>query len=192
MEYKQAKIIADRIYELYEPHCELLHIAGSIRRKKADVKDIEIVCLPKREFTGTDLFGDGAWKVNAGFAHATMLMVDHVIKGKIDGRYMQTVLKGGMKMDLFLPQRSDYYRQLAIRTGSADYSAKVIATTWKKMGWCGTKDGLRRISDCMLTNSGVWVIQKQDGRLPPIWNSEEEFFNWLGIDFIKPEKRNIQ
>lgn len=44
----EAKTIALEIYELLKPHCERIKIAGSIRREKAFVNDIEIVCIPKK------------------------------------------------------------------------------------------------------------------------------------------------
>ena len=49
MELTKAREIADRIVVLLKPYCARVEIAGSIRRRKADVHDIEIVCLPKDE-----------------------------------------------------------------------------------------------------------------------------------------------
>ena len=52
---KIATCILRNIY----PSCEVANIAGSIRRLKHDVKDIEIVCVPKRIKVGAvDLFGE--------------------------------------------------------------------------------------------------------------------------------------
>ncbi len=47
MLYEQALEIAERTKALLAPHCERIEIAGSIRRKKPHVKDIEIVAIPK-------------------------------------------------------------------------------------------------------------------------------------------------
>lgn len=70
MQYEKAKKIADRLVEIFSPHCSIIHIAGSIRREKSEVKDIEIVCRPKTEFVSTDLFGNGHQVITPGFTDA--------------------------------------------------------------------------------------------------------------------------
>jgi len=47
MELERAKAIAERIKTLLEPACERIEIAGSIRRQKPEVGDIELLCIPK-------------------------------------------------------------------------------------------------------------------------------------------------
>lgn len=51
MKLEQALEIAEKVKALLAPHCERIEIAGSIRRKKPDVKDIEIVGLVFISFT---------------------------------------------------------------------------------------------------------------------------------------------
>jgi DNA polymerase/3'-5' exonuclease PolX len=191
MNYPTAKKFADRIVELFTPQCDIVHIAGSIRREKKEVKDIEIVCIPKREFIQTDLLGGGHWKRVTGFTDALLQIQDRVVKGNPEGRLMQIVLKGGAVLDLFMPQKDDFYRQFAIRTGSAEYSSFVIAHNWKLKGWCGTHDGLRLREQCLQQKSGNWVAIVPEPTLPPVWQSEQEFFEWLGVEYVHPSKREI-
>jgi len=47
MELERAKAIAERLKDLLESACERIEVAGSIRRRKPDVGDIELVCIPK-------------------------------------------------------------------------------------------------------------------------------------------------
>ena len=47
MELEKAKAIAERIKALLAPACDRIEIAGSIRRRKPDVGDIELLCIPK-------------------------------------------------------------------------------------------------------------------------------------------------
>jgi DNA polymerase (family 10) len=47
MELEKAKAIAGYIKTLLEPSCYRIEIAGSIRRQKPDVGDIEFLCIPK-------------------------------------------------------------------------------------------------------------------------------------------------
>lgn len=186
---------ANRIMELLQPHCERIDIAGSIRRCKAEVGDIEIVCIPNKAFNQTDLFGGGEWLICPEFETAIGIMLDQVIKGNLSGRYMQMVVKGNVKLDLFMPAPADYYRQLAIRTGSSTYSNLVIAHAWKRLGWVGAGEhGLRRREDCQEVPNGEktkWKLINSNGELPPVWQSEEEFFGWLGISYISPVNREI-
>jgi hypothetical protein len=118
------------------------------------VKDIEICCLPKK--VATDLFQEGEMKVIPEFKKAIDTIAAKIIKGNADGRYMQMQLKGEtvINLDLFMPEPDDYYRQYAIRTGSAEYSAKVIAAGWVAKGWRGTDQGLRLERNChAITNN---------------------------------------
>lgn len=193
MNYIQARKIADRIVELLQPHCDKIDIAGSIRRQKAEVKDIEVCCLPKQEFVQTDLLGGGSLVRTRGFADAINLFAHKIIKGQDDGKMMQIQLKGNtpLMLDLFIPLPDDYYRVFAIRTGSALYSEKVIAAGWCKKGWRGTYNaGLRLMQYTMQTKSG-WKCLNINSPLPPVWQSEEEFFNWIDVPWTAPYLRNI-
>lgn len=195
---KVANYIADQL----RPHCTRLHIAGSIRRLKPEVKDIEIVCEPKTYMMQHGLFADMAVKkIVVDFTVALITVTDKIIKGNTEGRYMQVITSStlcpGIKLDLFMPQPEDYYRILAMRTGSWEYSKNVIATAWVKKGWAGVKDvGLRKISECNHLQIGdtKHYRLKPDSKnptLPPVWNSEAEFFMWLNIPYIDPEHRII-
>ncbi|MDP2952014.1 MAG: hypothetical protein Q8O76_01695, partial [Chloroflexota bacterium] len=53
-----ASAVARDLMELLEASCERLAIAGSIRRKKPDVGDIELLAIP-RLGQATDLWGKG-------------------------------------------------------------------------------------------------------------------------------------
>ena len=61
MELQKAYKIAQQLVHVLKPHCARIEIAGSIRRMKAQVGDIEIVCIPKPYETG--LFESGFAKV---------------------------------------------------------------------------------------------------------------------------------
>lgn len=196
---KASKIAVDICYTL-QPHCQkkYLRIAGSVRRKKTDVKDIEIVALPKL-LTGeqNSLFGAilTSKTYHTGFVDAVKSL-GTVIKGKpTEGKYVQIALWEGINLDLFLPDDFDFYRQLAIRTGSADYAAKVIAGGWRKKGWCGSDKGLRKISGCVETKDkdgkSKWKCIASGAELPPAWESEEAFFEWIGVEWVHPSKRIV-
>lgn len=176
MKHSEAVKIVIEICIKIKGICEQLEVAGSVRRLKDDVKDIEVVaCIPKP------------------FRTRLYCIMDELCyhkKGQADGKYMQWYHKGtGIVIDLFLPAKDDFFRQLAIRTGSADFTRDKIATGWVKLGWVGTDNGLRRQSQC-IKKSGKWICTAQDPELPPVWKSEEEFFKWLGLAWVEPDLRN--
>jgi DNA polymerase/3'-5' exonuclease PolX len=47
MQLAQARAIAEALRELLRPACTRVEIAGSIRRRRPDVGDIELLCIPK-------------------------------------------------------------------------------------------------------------------------------------------------
>lgn len=196
MNLSKAKEIAIAICQRLQPHCEKVNIAGSVRRKKPEVKDIEIICLPKKVIAGTpDLFGGGSVDfANANFQNEVR-SIGKTLKGNSQGKYMQIALPDGINLDLFIPDSFDYYRQYAIRTGSADYSAKVIATRWRVKGWCGSDQGLRRMKDCVEIKQpdgkSKWKCVRNNADKPPHWHSEKEFFDWIGVEMLPPEQRNV-
>lgn len=54
MELERAKAIAERLKELLGSSCDQIEIAGSIRRQKPEVGDIELLCIP-RYISGVDM-----------------------------------------------------------------------------------------------------------------------------------------
>jgi DNA polymerase/3'-5' exonuclease PolX len=56
MDYLEARALAEKVCHQLVPYCEKIKIAGSIRRKKSQVSDIDIVCIPKTKPV-KDLFG---------------------------------------------------------------------------------------------------------------------------------------
>lgn len=188
---------AQAIFDRLSPHCERIDIAGSIRRRCSQVKDIEIVCQPKKQLKvdSTSLFPEESWETCDEFKLVIDSLSAAIEKGNANGRYMRIILKNGMPMDLFMPNYSDYYRQLTIRTGNAEYVQKIIAAQWRIKGWCGTDRGLRLISECAAKtgsdNKVTWKCTTEHPKLPPVWESEPQFFYWLGLPFTPPECRHL-
>jgi DNA polymerase/3'-5' exonuclease PolX len=126
MELNQAKLIADKYVAALAPLCERIEIAGSIRRRKPQVNDIEIVCIPR----GRDMYG-----------FVTEVNKLEKAKGEPTGKYTQRYLPEGIKLDLFMANKDNWGMILAIRTGSADFSHQVLAVGWTRRGY-KSKDGV--------------------------------------------------
>lgn len=162
MEYSEAHKIAVEVKSMLAPHCERIEIAGSIRRKKPEVKDIEIVAIPKPYDTG--LFENGI---------ATIINGWEKVKGELPCKYTQRILPSGIKLDIFFATPENWGLIYAIRTGSSDYSHKVLATGWVKRGY--------KSEGGMLMSNGRPVIIRE----------EEDLFDIIGVPFVSPEKRNV-
>jgi DNA polymerase/3'-5' exonuclease PolX len=162
MEYQKALKIAEKVKETLSPYCERIEIAGSIRRKKSEVKDIEIVAIPKPYDTG--LFESGI---------ATIVNQWEKVKGELPCKYTQRILPEGIKLDLFFAKRDNWGLIFAIRTGSADFSHKVLATEWVKRGY--------KSEGGYLTADGKQVRVLE----------EKDLFTRIGVSYLEPELRSF-
>ena len=162
--YDKAKAIADDLVTLLAPHCIRISIAGSIRRGKAIVGDVEIVAIPKPYQSG--LFEDGI---------ASIVNQWTKVKGELEYgqcKYTQRILPSGIKLDLFFAEPSNWGLILAIRTGSSEYSHKVLARAWVARGYHSIEG--------QLTNRGkVYEVRE-----------EQDLFDRLSIPYLEPKFRN--
>lgn len=198
--YSEAVKIARTVYEALNPFTTAFTFAGSLRRKSPMVGDIEAVVLPTYDTVPDGLFGEK--QIRSRDFVLTVHGLGHIQSGNpVDGRYCKIIVggklntitqevAGGVQLDLFIPQTHDYGRQLAIRTGPSNYSSNVLAKKWVAMGWCGTIDGLRRQSQCD-QHDKIWKLKAglSNIQMPPAFNTELEFFQFLGLDYVKPEMR---
>jgi len=120
MKLSEAKAIADKYVEMLNPFCKRIEIAGSIRREKPEVGDIEIVCIRNTKYLRS--FCDAVDSLRK-------------VKGSPIGKYTQRVLPEGIKLDLFMCNKDNWGLIYAIRTGSAEFSHEVLATGWVKAGF---------------------------------------------------------
>ena len=179
--------LALQILEKLKPFCKKIEIAGSIRRKVLEVKDIELVALNNTIEVSDGLFDTSM--VRCPDFISTVKSLGKIIKGKPeDGRYVQIELDQEIKLDLFIPTETDYYRQLMIRTGSVGWIVKNISYTWTRKGWSGTEDGLRRTDECEKKGK-IFICTAKNPVMPPVWESEQAFFEWIGVEYVSPEKR---
>ena len=188
-----ASDIAVKICYKLQPYCSKINIAGSIRRKKPKVGDIEIVCVPHKAPAGqVSLFGDPEGEQPVKEFCDLVQGLGTVELGRVTGRQMKILLPEGIKLDLFIPQEDDYYRIYAIRTGSAQYSNLVIAHAWKRKGWVGTEHGLRKKNECREIAENKWkLVSLSSITLPPVWESEADFFEWLNVRCLDPIYREV-
>lgn len=168
MEYTQALNLALEAKAALAPFCERIEIAGSIRREKPEVGDIELVAIPKKESHQLDLLTTHMVPV-AGFIDTVNRW--EKVKGGPTGKYTQRILPGGMKLDLFIASPENWGLIFAIRTGSAQYSQEVLATGWVRRGF----------------HSHEGILMKGGNRY--LIHEERELYELIGEPWIEPRLR---
>jgi len=163
MKLDAALAIAERVRAELAPHCVRIEIAGSIRRRKQDVGDVEIVAVPKPYETG--LFESGI---------ATVVNKWRKVRGELPCKYTQRMLPEGIALDLFFATLDNWGLIYAIRTGPADYSHRVLAHGW-------VRNGYESIGGMMHYNG-----------VPLPLREEEDLFAIAGVPWCEPEARNEQ
>lgn len=169
MKLAEAEKIALKYLEMFKPHCERICIAGSIRRGKAEVNDIEIVCIPKTRKMTSFLFYEYEERDNE-----FVKLVHSIPRVTGDGlsKAIKFLLPENIKLDMFTATKSNWGYILAIRTGSAFFSHNTLAKGWVAKGYHG-KNGM---------------LQDQYGNDVEV-KEEIDLFNLIGLPFITPEKR---
>lgn len=154
--------VAIPMLKLMEPHCERIEIAGSIRRGKADVKDIELVLIPGPTWHSfTDgLLSDGYFEKRHGWGQKSRFGV-HV--------------ESGISVDMFTATPENWGSIFHLRTGPDDANAYIM--TW-----------LKRSNAPIRTEGGYWWHNNHKLRI----GSEMALFNLLGFPYIEPEERSVE
>lgn len=170
MKYELMLKMAQLVEKRMKPYCDRIQIAGSIRRKKPEPRDIEILCIPKT-IELTDLFSGKEKKRVSGFAEVVDSWV-HIKGNAHDGKYMQRMMDN-VKIDIFTATPETWAMQLAIRTGSAEFSHRVLANRWVKLGY----------------HAEGGMLMKGDKPIPVF--EEEDLFKLLQLEYVEPWKRNV-
>lgn len=177
---QRAEVIADEICCDLSPACDRIKIAGSIRRKRSEVGDVEIVCIPRIE--GGGLFGDGepidlvtkvcdAFLASGRMAHR----LDKNGRRSYGGKFKRLLFEG-FPLDLFSVHDANQWGVIfAIRTGPAEFSKRFVTQKahggHMPEGYC-VRDG--------------WLLAHGDQVSCP---EESDFFRAIGMEFVAPEKR---
>ena len=150
MSLRTARAVAAEMVEALRPYCHRVAVAGSIRRGRDWINDIEIVAIPKSTVRqpDVDIFGEPMGKAvtvrDPGFVMVVDSLANHIVKGKVsDGRYVQFFTGDGVKVDLFMCQPETWGYIMAIRTGSSDFS-RALAMRWVQLGYKGMEGQLTR------------------------------------------------
>jgi DNA polymerase (family 10) len=164
MELLKARRIAEEIKEKLAPYCSKIEIAGSIRRRRPVVNDIDIVCIPSSQ----------------GKFAATLQELGKI---KVGGSKVIRVGMGftrGIDLDIYIATPETWATLLLIRTGSTRNNVR-LCTLARQKGMVLHADG-----------SGLFKIVAQgcEGKEERIaGDTEESIFETLGLKHKEPWER---
>ena len=192
--YEQAYRIAERLVELLRPACERIEIAGSLRRGKPMVRDIEIVAVARWE----DRKGDDIWatavavdvleeKVGfliSGGRVAARLVENHRAGGTVElqrklGPAFKALEFEWIPVDLFVVRPPATWGCIfALRTGPGDWNTKLVPEC-KAIG--------RRVEGGQVV---MWHGASSSWKAVPT-PEEADFFRELGQPWVEPRDRRV-
>ena len=128
MELEQAQKFANQIVEHISPFCDRITVAGSIRRKKPQVRDVDIVLIPKPLLWSRII------------STLQKKMYAKVLKC---GEKVAQLTIDGINVDIYSTNPKEWEALLLIRTGSAEHNIK-LSIQARKMGMKLTHSGLSK------------------------------------------------
>ena len=178
--YSEAKEIADELIVLLGGHFERLEIAGSLRRKKEFIGDIELVGIP-RSVLVSNLFGTTELSPITTIITLMRLMMGYETE-KSGEKYIKFVSSDKMNVDLFLCTPETWGCIFMIRTGSAEFTRKMVT---RKIfdGWCP--------NHLHFSDGRLWEYRGTE--LVALDTPEEaDVFREMGLAFVPPEERSVR
>lgn len=170
--YAQVLIVANAIADILRPCCHRLELAGSLRREKAMVGDIEIVAIPKMH---TDLLGAPLTTSEVDDKLARIPVTLHKNGSKYKAFSLEWQAGWTFKVDLFLPSRETWGVVYTLRTGSPEFSKRFV--TAKSYG--GYKPDVYTVEDGRVRMAGMLLPTPE----------ERDVFDLWKMTFVEPRDR---
>ena len=171
--YSEALKTAQHIVSKLSPYCQRIEIAGSIRREKADIGDIEIVAIPLTEtYTTYNLFKEVIAEEIIYPLHDFLDSKVEITKGIKPNAKQKTFNYRRYKVDLFLPQNLNYWGSaIVLRTGSHQFNMWLMSIRCQQVGI--------KFEGGRLWKAGILLDTPEEG----------DVFEYLKMDFVPPKER---
>lgn len=164
----EAKAIASNLLESLEGCFERVELAGSVRRQRPLVHDIDFVATPVTYSVRLDLFGQVEEKRMMLDARLVALGIDWTGGDKIHRFDYQDA-----DVDVYLVDPANFALTWLIRTGSMEHNQFLCQLANGKGLSISYSQGLKELSS---------------GKVLAI-HSEQELFELLGLAYVEPEQR---
>jgi len=163
----QAEEIARDLISHLEAACERVELAGSVRRGRPVVGDLDLVCIPERIQLAFDLFGNTR-EVSALDEALRRLGVKWKGADKIHRFQWRE-----MDVDLYIADQDTFALTWLIRSGSAEHNQFLSQLANQKGLTISYAEGLK---------------DRRSGQVRII-KTERELFEALGLSFVEPHLR---
>lgn len=179
----EAAEVAEQLIAELAPACERICFAGSLRRRKTEVGDLELLYIPKYELRGDpeDIF-ETPKQTNVADLAIAQLEKMHVLgrRKNVNGSEMfgeknklMVHVASGLPVDLFSTTAENWWVSLVVRTGSKETNLRL------------TNGAIARGGSLNAYGAGVtW----RDGHVS-VAVSEKGVFDLCGVPFLKPQDR---
>jgi len=185
MKLEQMRLVGMRVVEAMAPGCERISIAGSVRRRKAEPKDLEIVYIAQMVERRKDLFTAEVVPATEGLVIELMASgfwrLDTEVK-RNGPLYKRMVMRASSRgpdevvVELFRAEVGNWGLQLALRTGPAEFNHLLV-----------TPRSQRGAMPAGMRMAGGWLWRGEE-RLES--GTEEEFFGQVGVPCWEPGERS--
>jgi DNA polymerase/3'-5' exonuclease PolX len=194
----EARVLADEVVDLLETATERIAVAGSIRRGRPDVGDVEIVAIPAVTLVveQTDMFTSRLVPVDWLDQKCRILRDEGVFADRLDknghasfgAKYKRLTYKG-VPLDLFATQPDQWGVILLLRTGPAEFNQQLVLKRsqggWLTRGFFFRDGRLWKLPppyDASLVDQAVAVPTHE----------EQDVFRALGYRYLRPEERGSE
>ncbi len=177
-----AQSVGEDLVQLLAPHCERIEIAGSIRRRRLMVGDIELLCISRVIGSSSDMFGGvGAvgyaldTAIDELVTHGSILLKRRSMRGRCTyGRQnkLLTHVPTGIPVDVFAATQENWGMAQLVRTGPREWNIRVMSR-FRALGMRGHAYG------------GVTNENGHETNCP----SEESVFELLQWPYSPPARR---
>ena len=175
--HAEALAVAEELKAALSPACERIEIAGSLRRGKPDVGDIELLCIPRAL--------DRLW-LTEGYDQLDVAVRQMIAAGQLrkrlaeNGRFagygpqnkLMVDVASGIGVDLFSTTLANWGMAMFVRTGPVEWNMRMMSH-FREIGMRGHAYG------------GVEGSDGQQIDCP----DEETVFRLLGWQYMPPEER---
>lgn len=172
-----------------------LKVAGSLRRKKAEVGDIEFVYVPEFGDVQNGLFSECGNLFDAALEN---LILQRIIAPRPNkngvtawgGKNKLAVhVASGIPIDFFATTVRDFWNYLVCRTGGAKTNLKIaMAAQERGLKWHNTASGFS-ITDADKANAALGRQDITLGRFLVV-NEERDVFTFTGLPWLEPHQRD--
>ena len=177
-----ALAVAKELCELLKPLTDRLVVAGSLRRRKLEVGDVEILFIPQMVTVPDGLF-DSKQVSRVDALLEVLLRPPPIVSKRLSAsgstawgakNKLAVHVASGIPVDLFTATAENWFNYLVCRTGSAE-SNMAICNAAIARGWKWNPYGAG--------------FTDAHGDLVPV-TSERDVFELVGLKYLEPWERN--